>query len=165
NRSKGRQNTVACYNRLNCGNHNNGFRYKNSVFKIKNQGKIIMGGNFKFSGGAEEINTEGIQNQDSVFLSAEETKPLQAGSKVPAVELNTINGEIFNLREEIAKNPSILIFYRGGWCPYCNMQLGQLKGIEETLIGMGYRILAISVDKPEKLRETLDKYEMKYRLL
>ena len=40
-----------------------------------------------------------------------------------------------------------------------------MQQIEGKLIGMGYQILAISVDKPEKLKETLMKYEMKYRLL
>lgn len=105
------------------------------------------------------------QDTVTVPLSAENTRPLPAGSTVPGVILATVEGKEFDLAGEIRKKPSILIFYRGSWCPYCNIQLGQLKEIEDKLILLGYRVLAISADKPEKLRETIDKYEMKYQLL
>jgi len=104
-------------------------------------------------------------DNNKVYNSAEETKPLTVGSKVPDVKFRTIEGKEFDLRKEISKKPSILIFYRGGWCPYCNTQLGQIHEIEDKLIAMGYQVLAISVDRPEKLKETLMKFEMKYLLL
>jgi peroxiredoxin len=104
-------------------------------------------------------------NENRVFNSAQETKPLPVGSGVPDVKFLTIDGKEFDLKKEALKKPSVLIFYRGGWCPYCSIQLGQIQQIEGKLIGMGYQVLAISVDRPEKLKETLVKYEMKYRLL
>jgi peroxiredoxin len=112
-------------------------------------------------------NDNGDKRMDNnkIFNSAQETKPLSVGSKVPDVKFRTIEGKEFDLKKEIFKKPSILIFYRGGWCPYCNTQLGQIREIEDKLIAMGYQVLAISVDRPEKIKETLMKFEMKYLLL
>lgn len=84
---------------------------------------------------------------------------------VPDGTLTTIDGKKVSLRTLIAKKPSVLIFYRGGWCPFCNMQMGQLVKIEPELEKMGYQILAISPDRPEKLKESLDKHQINYTLL
>jgi peroxiredoxin len=45
------------------------------------------------------------------------------------------------------------------------VQLGQLQKIEDELLNLGYKILAISPDRPEKLRESVEKNELKYVLL
>ncbi len=64
-----------------------------------------------------------------------------------------------------AEQPTILIFYRGGWCPYCSRHMAELQKIEGQIVEMGYQILAISVDRPEVLRETLTDQELTYTLL
>ncbi len=61
--------------------------------------------------------------------------------------------------------PTVLIFYRGGWCPYCNTQLAGLREIETQVVQLGYQIIAVSPDRPEKLRESLQKHNMNYLLL
>ncbi|HUV12845.1 MAG TPA: hypothetical protein VMY18_04320 [Acidobacteriota bacterium] len=53
--------------------------------------------------------------KDSIAGSAEEICPLLPGLPVPEVELTTIDGEPFALKSEIASQPTIIIFYRGGW--------------------------------------------------
>lgn len=60
---------------------------------------------------------------------------------------------------------SVLVFYRGGWCPFCNLQLADLNKIENDLRELGYQMIAISIDKPEKLKESLDKHQLSYTLL
>ena len=97
--------------------------------------------------------------------SAEAVRPLGAGDRVPDGTLTTIDGKKVNLQSLIAQKPSVLIFYRGGWCPFCNLQMGQLVKVEPELKKMGYQILAISPDRPEKLRESLDKHGINYTLL
>lgn len=69
------------------------------------------------------------------------------------------------MNDAIAKKPTILVFYRGGWCPYCNLHLGQLQKIEAELIKIGYQIIAISPDTPEKLRQSIEKHKLNYLLL
>lgn len=96
---------------------------------------------------------------------AEDICPLKVGSPIPSVSLSLPNGTIVDLRAEVSKKPTILVFYRGGWCVYCNRQMSQIKEIEHTLLDLGYQLIAISPDRPEKLRETLDQYKFNYTLL
>jgi len=90
---------------------------------------------------------------------------LKAGDEIPDVVLKTDAGEDFNLREQVAEQQAVLIFYRGGWCIYCTTQLAGLVQIEEDLKEAGFQLLAISPDSPEKLVETPDRDELGYQLL
>lgn len=76
---------------------------------------------------------------------------LGVGDHIPASKLLTAKGETFDLNASIAEQPAVLIFYRGGWCPYCNAQLSALIDIEDDLKAAGFQLLAISPDTPEKL--------------
>lgn len=91
--------------------------------------------------------------------------PLLIGESIPAVNLPDAHGKPFNLNEEVAKKPTILIFYRGGWCPYCNKELSGIQSIEGNLRNMGYQIIAISTDSPENLSKTMGKDQLTYALL
>jgi len=94
-----------------------------------------------------------------------DTSPLVTGEVIPNVTVKNISGELVELNSLVSAKPTILIFYRGGWCPFCNTQLLGLKKIESDLTAMGYQLIAISADKPEKLKETLTKDELGYTLL
>jgi len=100
-----------------------------------------------------------------VASSADEVTPLLIGATIPDVSVKDIDGQTISLKELVAEQPSILIFYRGGWCPYCNRHLSELHEIEDELYEIGYQILAISPDQPEKLRATLSNSELGYTLL
>ena len=100
-----------------------------------------------------------------IAATAEDVRPLLMGQSIPNVGLKTKQGEDFDLRAAAQKQPLIIIFYRGGWCPYCNKHLGQLQQADSQLRELGYRIVAISPDRPEKLKESIDKGELSYTLL
>jgi peroxiredoxin len=106
-----------------------------------------------------------VPQNDSIPLTAQEVHPLAVGDSAPDGTLSTIKGKKVNFKKLVAKKHSVVIFYRGGWCPFCNLQMGQLVKIEPELEKMGYQILAISPDKPEKLKESLEKHHLKYTLL
>jgi peroxiredoxin len=99
-----------------------------------------------------------------VYDKAEDVKPLQKGDAIPHGKLRTLDGKTVELKDLMAKKPSVLIFYRGGWCPYCNIQMGQLIEIEPKLSKLGYQVLAITPDKPESLKATMDKHPINYSL-
>ena len=101
----------------------------------------------------------------TIPVSANAVRPLLIGQAIPDVELQTAEGKVVYLKQEISKQPVVLIFYRGGWCPYCNLQLGQIQTIEMQLRQLGYQILAISPDRPEKLVESVNSYKLTYTLL
>ena len=87
---------------------------------------------------------------------ATKVRPLSAGEKAPAATLRNPEGKEIDLAAKYAQKPTVLIFYRGGWCPYCNAHLGQIATAEPELLRMGYQVLAISPDRPEELAKTLD---------
>lgn len=100
-----------------------------------------------------------------VAASAAEVKPLQTGATAPDVQLTNADGLSFPLRKLLKNQPTVLIFYRGGWCVYCNTQLGQLKQIETPLQKLGYQIVAVSPDGVDKIRESLKKHDLTYLLV
>lgn len=96
---------------------------------------------------------------------AEAIRPLAVGARVPKVTLRSVRGPAVSLRAEAAKQPLVLIFYRGGWCPYCTLHLAELEKVEGKLRGMGLRIVAISPDRPEELEKSANKEALSYTLL
>ncbi|MBA3581443.1 MAG: AhpC/TSA family protein [Gammaproteobacteria bacterium] len=97
--------------------------------------------------------------------NAEDVRPLLVGEKLPAIQLNNMDGTAVSLNNLVTEKPTVLVFYRGGWCPYCNFQLGQLQSIESQLVALGYQVLAVSPDKPEKQNESKTKQSLQYQLL
>ncbi|MDX2305473.1 MAG: peroxiredoxin-like family protein [Microscillaceae bacterium] len=95
----------------------------------------------------------------------EDVSPLLVGEVVPDVLLQTLEGQEVSLKEKLSQKQTVLIFYRGGWCPYCNRQLAGMLNIEEFLLKLNYQIIAVSPDKSEKLKETADKNKVSYTLL
>jgi peroxiredoxin len=92
--------------------------------------------------------------------------PLQVGAQIPARSVvRDLDGKAFNLNAAVARQPTVLIFYRGGWCPYCNAHLRELQGSAPQLRKLGFQILAVSTDTPDKLRTTLEKNQLDYTLL
>ena len=101
----------------------------------------------------------------TLLRAAAPTKPLAQGDSIPEVALRTEDDKEVSLRKLVAVKPSVLIFYRGGWCPFCNRHLQALAGIEKELNEAGVQLLAISPDQPAKLRTTPKRDQLGYRLL
>lgn len=91
--------------------------------------------------------------------------PISLGETIPDVALQNVRGEKINLRKLVSEKPTLIIFYRGGWCPYCNVHLADLGKIEAELVALGIQIVAISPDKPDYLKESEAKHELNYMLL
>ena len=75
--------------------------------------------------------------------SPTEVHPILVNSIIPDVSVKTIEGTTTALKEIIAEQPTVLIFYRGGWCPYCSRHMAELQKIESQIVDIGYQILAI----------------------
>ena len=97
--------------------------------------------------------------------TADEVAPLLIGAETPSVLLTNQKGEATELDSVLAGKQSVVIFYRGGWCPFCNTQLSELAAIEGDLNDLGYQIIAISPDSPQGLNDTDDKHSLGYQLL
>jgi peroxiredoxin len=97
--------------------------------------------------------------------AADQVRPILLGSPMPNVALKTTNGKAVQLKSVVNGKPAVLVFYRGGWCPYCNLQLSDLRLIKKDLDAMGYQLIAISPDSPTELSKTLGKTKLEYTLL
>ena len=89
----------------------------------------------------------------AIAEDANSVTPLLNGQVAPKTTLKMADGTPVSLQALTMQKPSIVLFYRGGWCPYCNEQLAQLKDFEKDLVNMGYQILAISPESPARLQE------------
>ena len=92
-------------------------------------------------------------------------KPLPVGSAVPSALVTALDGRELDLAQVVAGQPTLLVFYRGSWCPYCNKHLAALQELEPELLALGYQILAISPDESAGLQAMKDKNHLNYRLL
>lgn len=104
-------------------------------------------------------------DRTTIAESAEDVTPLLNGQNVPSATLRTATGAPVSLQAMIMQKPSIILFYRGGWCPYCSRQLAELKDIEQELIDLGYQVLAISPESPSRLQEQKLETEFAVQLL
>lgn len=95
----------------------------------------------------------------------EDISPLLVGETIPAVKLLNVAGQSVDLKAEVAKKPTILVFYRGGWCPFCTKHLAELRLLQPGMDRLGYQMIAISTDAPAGLKNTADKSELTYTLL
>lgn len=94
----------------------------------------------------------------------EDISPLLVGEILPETTLKSPDGSNQKLSEIIKKKPSVLLFYRGGWCPFCNAHLSEIQEIQNEVVSMGYQIIAISPDSPENLKATDIEQNLTYSL-
>lgn len=103
--------------------------------------------------------------QTAVPKTANDIAPLLIGEKIPDITLKTTENAAVQLSDLFKNKKTVLVFYRGGWCPYCNMHLSALAEAEKQILDLGYQIIAISPDTPENLKITAEKDKVKYTLL
>ena len=99
-----------------------------------------------------------------IFDSPEQVRPVLPGMQAPEFRALDVDGEAVEVDPAELGRPVVLTFYRGGWCPYCNMHLAELRTTEAELTEMGFDVWFISPDKPELLAEGEDS-QFGYRLL
>ena len=91
--------------------------------------------------------------------------PLTVGDRAPDFTIHRADGSPYLFQSGHLVQPYILIFYRGGWCPYCNTQLADLRLVEPKLRASGFAILFISTDRPQILYSSLKTPDIHYTLL
>jgi peroxiredoxin len=100
-----------------------------------------------------------------VAASPTEAKPLSVGSQAPLFSGTDTEGKIHTFDPKGYQRPLVVIFYRGGWCPYCNMQLSDMRFAEPKLKEEGFDIVFLSTDRPEILYSSLKAENIHYTLL
>ena len=87
-------------------------------------------------------------------------KSLKVGDRAPDFNLTNATGEEVRLEELLEKGPVVLNFYRGGWCPYCNLELNAYQKLLPNINELGASFVAISPQTPDNSLSTAEKYEL-----
>jgi peroxiredoxin len=97
--------------------------------------------------------------------TADQVSPLLNGQTIPDIGVTKVDGSNVALSDYLNGQKTILFFYRGGWCPFCNTQMGQLQAIEGRLKSLGFKLVGISTDAPIDLSKSIEKQSLSYELL
>ena len=92
-------------------------------------------------------------------------RALKVGERAPDFELATGGGKLVSLTSLLTKGAAILTWYRGGWCPYCNLQLNHLQTYLERFRAAGATLAALSPELPLKSIATGERHGLGFDLL
>jgi peroxiredoxin len=89
----------------------------------------------------------------------------KAGDVVPDFTLPGVRGGAVSLVQSLRKGPIVLSFYRGGWCPYCNIELRALQATLPQFEALGARLIAVSPQTPDQSLSTAEKNALSFTVL
>ena len=123
--------------------------YKQHFLKKADARKIRV-----FDEGVEDVAQQGLT-----------TSALQKGDQYLDFTLKNAQGTEVQLSEVLAKGPIVLTWYRGGWCPYCNMQLRAFQQILPEIESLGAELVALTPELPDNSLSTQEKNELSFEVL
>jgi peroxiredoxin len=100
-----------------------------------------------------------------LIASGQADRALRAGDRAPDFALADPDGKIVRLADLLADGPVVLTFYRGVWCPYCNMELQALQAALPAIAERGARIVAISPQTPVNSRKSVRQNTLTFPIL
>jgi peroxiredoxin len=90
---------------------------------------------------------------------------LKTGDRAPAIVLGNVHGKTVNVAAQLKNGPVVVTFYRGGWCPYCNLELKAFQQILPDIKAAGASLVAISPEKPDDTLTTAQKNSLSFEVL
>ncbi|MEO8071916.1 MAG: redoxin domain-containing protein [Acidobacteriota bacterium] len=90
---------------------------------------------------------------------------LNVGAKMPAFTLSDANGKTVSSSDLLKKGNLVVVFYRGAWCPYCNLYLKKLQDNISQIKAQGANIVAISVENPDTSLSVAQKNKVSFEVL
>jgi peroxiredoxin len=110
----------------------------------------------------QRIYAEGIEE---VRKSGVVETALKVGDKAPDFELPDISGKLVKLSDLAAKGPVVVTWYRGGWCPYCNIALRGFQKALPDIRSAGASLVAIAPETSESATNTVQKNQLDFTVL
>lgn len=90
---------------------------------------------------------------------------LAVGATAPEFVLEDVEGDAVSLAAVVARGPVILDFFRGGWCPFCSLELRAYQKLVDSIADAGASLLAISPETPQTLRQAVAENELTFPVL
>lgn len=92
-------------------------------------------------------------------------RALKPGQRMPSFSLPDATGKTVTSAELLANGPVVISFYRGNWCPYCNLELRALQAQLADIEAAGATLVAISPELPDQSLSTQEKHDLKFPVL
>ncbi len=92
-------------------------------------------------------------------------RALKAGDRAPAFLLDGPDGTPVSSAERLARGPLVVSFYRGVWCPYCNMELQALQAALPAFEAAGASLVAISPQSRANSRKSVRENGLSFAIL
>jgi len=89
----------------------------------------------------------------------------QVGDTAPNIVLPDVHGQSFDVTRLLAQGPVVVTFYRGGWCPFCNLELKAYQAVLPHIAAAGASLVAISPEKPDDTVSTTEKNALTFPVL
>ena len=106
---------------------------------------------------------DAIINEAKAFQQGQHA--IQIGQKAPSFNLPSAQGDLITSEQLLDKGPIVITFYRGNWCPYCNIQLRALQARLDEIHALGATIVAISPQVPDGSLTTDEISNMEFTVL
>ena len=106
-----------------------------------------------------------MKKADESLASSLPDPGIKVGEMAPDFTLKNAFGEEINLKQELKKGPVILVFYRGAWCPFCNMHLHVLQQSLPQFKKYGAQLITITPQTPDKSAEQIGKDGYPFQVL
>ena len=100
-----------------------------------------------------------------VASSADEITPLLVGAKVPDAVFKDIDDKDVKLYSLLANKTTVLVYYRGGWCPYCNMEMKALHAVQGEIEASGARLVGMAPEMPDMALSTAKRNAIRIDIL
>ena len=113
-------------------------------------------------GAAQDIMRNAISALEATDILENATK---TGDPFPDFTLPNAKGEQITLSDLLKEGKVVLTFYRGGWCPYCNIALKALQSTLPEIKEKGANLVAITPETPDNTLSTQDKNELDFEVL
>lgn len=112
-----------------------------------------------------EILATMAQATEELRRSGIERRALRTGDAMPDFELPNQHGEQRRLSDYLARSPIVLNVYRGGWCPYCNMEMKALHDVLPEIQAHGAQLVAMAPETPDKAVLTAERHAIDIDIL
>lgn len=119
-----------------------------------------------FNAKADSVKKQAYADGIQAVIDAKITESaLQVGDKAPNFTLSNAKGDDVTLYNELKKGPVILMWYRGGWCPYCNLTLKAMQDMLPLYQAGGAQLLALTPEAQDKSMSTKEKNDLEFEVL
>jgi len=105
------------------------------------------------------------QTLSDLIASGLSASALREGDVAPDFALPDTHGHVIALRTLLDRGPVVISFYRGGWCPFCNLELRGLQRVLPEIVQVGASLVAISPQLPDSSLSTEEKNQLTFPVL